>query len=160
MRIVLASTSTVKLSACREAFGNAADIIVVKASSGISEQPMNTETLTGAFNRLRDAKRQVPDADLYISVENGIFEENGKFIDRPVIVISRNRDAPETTFGEGVEFPKECVEETRARGFDKWTVGKIMQEKGLVKEHDDPHLDLAGKSRKSLLVAAIKQAIR
>ncbi len=160
MRIVLASTSAVKLSACREAFGNAADIIVVKASSGISEQPMNAETLTGAFNRLRDAKAQVPDADLYISVENGLFEENGKFIDRPVIVIARKNGAPETTFGEGVEFPSECVEETRLRGFDKWTVGKVMQEKGLVAQHDDPHVELAGKSRKSLLVDAIKQALR
>ncbi len=160
MRIVLASTSAVKLSACREAFGNAVEIIAVKAKSGVSEQPMNAETLSGAFNRLRDAQQQVPDADIYISVENGIFEENGRFIDRPVIAIARKGVAPAATFGEGVEFPKASVEEARLRGFDKWTVGQVMQETGVVKQHDDPHLDIAGKSRKNFLVDAIKAALR
>src|SRR6187399_2170582 len=89
LKIVLASTSAVKLDACRAAFGDEAEIITVKAPSGVGEQPMNGETVTGAFNRIAAAKKLVPDADLYVSIENGIFEEKGHDIDRPVVVVSR-----------------------------------------------------------------------
>src|SRR5262245_40109358 len=126
MKIVLASTSAVKLDACRAAFGEAAEIVTVKAPSGVNEQPMNDETVTGAFNRIAAAQKLSPGADLYVSIENGIFEESGHFIDRPVIVAARGTGAPEVTYGEGVEFPKDSVEEARKRGFDTWTVGKIM----------------------------------
>lgn len=160
LKIVLASTSAVKLDACRAAFGDDAEIITVKAPSGIAEQPMNGETVTGAFNRIAAAKKLVPDADLYVSIENGIFEEKGHDIDRPVVVVSRASGNAEVTFGEGVEFPHESVEEARRRGFDTWTVGRVMQEQGLIRQHDDPHLDLSGKSRSEYLRDAVKKAAK
>jgi non-canonical (house-cleaning) NTP pyrophosphatase len=153
VKIVLASTSAV-----RAAFGDAADIVTIKAPSGVNEQPMNSETVTGAFNRIAIAKAQVPGADLYVSIENGIFDEQGHCIDRPVVVVSREMGDAQVTYGEGVEFPKDSVDETRRRGFDKWTVGKVMEEQGIVKKHDDPHLSLSGKSRVEYLRATVKAA--
>lgn len=161
MKIVLASTSAVKVAACTKAFGAVSDteIITVKAASGINEQPMNEETLLGAFNRLNNAKNAVPDADYYVSIENGIFEENGHFIDRAVVTVMDRAGNVKTTASDGVEFPAASVEETRRRGFDKWTVGKVMEEQGLVKQHDDPHLTLSGKSRVAYIdEAALKAA--
>jgi non-canonical (house-cleaning) NTP pyrophosphatase len=158
MKVVLASTSAVKLAACRAAFGDAAEIVTVKAPSGINEQPMNEETLTGAFNRIAAAKTLVPGANVYVSIENGIFEEAGRYIDRPVVVVSRENGDNHVTYGEGVEFPKESVEEARRRGFDAWTVGKVMEEQGIVRQHDDPHLSLSGKSRAEYITAAALKA--
>jgi non-canonical (house-cleaning) NTP pyrophosphatase len=158
MKIVLASTSAVKLAACRAAFGDAAEIVTVKAASGVNEQPVGGETLTGAFNRISAAKAAIPGADLYVSIENGIFEEEGRYIDRPVVTVSTAKGAPQVTYGEGVEFPKDSVEEAGRRGFGIWTVGKVMQEQGLVRQHDDPHLDLSGKSRAVYLADAVKAA--
>lgn len=163
MKIVLASTSAVKLEALRAAFGASAEIVTLKAPSGVNEQPLNAETLTGAFNRIGAAREAVPDADLYVSIENGIFEEEGRFIDKPVVTVAKAQGAPEVTYGEGVEFPRGSVEEARRRGFDQWTVGKVMQEQGLVRQHDDPHLDLSGKSRaeyiRDAVVAAAKKLL-
>jgi non-canonical (house-cleaning) NTP pyrophosphatase len=158
MKIVLASTSAVKLEACRAAFGDAAEIVTVKAPSGVNEQPMDDETVTGAFNRIAAAKTMAPGADLYVSIENGIFDEKGHFIDRPVVVVSRGSGDPQVTYGDGVEFPKDSVDEARRRGLDKWTVGKVMAEQGIVKQHDDPHLSLSGKSRTEYLRATVKAA--
>lgn len=160
MKVVVASTSAVKIDACRKAFGAAAGIVGVKVQSGVNEQPMNDETVQGAFNRIAAARAAMPGADVYVSIENGIFEENGKYIDRPVIAVARGTGTPEVTYGEGVEFPAASVEETRKRGFDTWTVGKIMQEQGIVTQHDDPHGDLSGKPRAVYLADAVKSAAK
>ena len=161
MKIVLASTSPVKVNACKKAFADiaGAEIIPVKAASGVAEQPLNDETLTGAFNRIRAVQRQITDADLYVSIENGLFEENGSFIDRAVVVIAAKGRPPAIAFSEGVEFPKASVEETRKRGFDKWTAGKVMQEQGIIRQHDDPHADLGGKSRAAYIDDAMRAAV-
>jgi 3'(2'), 5'-bisphosphate nucleotidase len=157
-KIVLASTSPVKIEAVRQAFGAATEIIAVKVPSGVSDQPMNEETLTGAFNRLARAQEQVPDADLYVAIENGIFEEKGRYIDRPAIAMATRDGAPQVTLGEGVEFPDAAVNEARRRGFATCTPGQVMQEQGIVKDHTDPHKDLTGKSRAEYLKETVKKA--
>lgn len=152
MKIVLASESAVKIAAVQKAFADTSiELITLSVSSGVSEQPMNDETLTGAFARLSAARAQEPNADLYISIENGIFEEDGNFIDHPIVAISNGNTKPLVTKGEGVRFPAEAVEEARQRGFDTTTVGKIMAQKGWVADHADPHKDLIGKSRSTIL---------
>lgn len=152
MKIVLASESKVKIAAVQRAFADTTiELIAVNVPSGVSEQPMNDETLTGAYNRLAAAKAKEPGADLYIAIENGLFEEEGNFMDRPVVALSNDHARPLVTKGEGVRFPAEAVEEARQRGFDTTTVGKIMAQKGWVFDHADPHKDLIGKSRSTIL---------
>jgi inosine/xanthosine triphosphatase len=161
MIIVLASTSAIKVAACQKAFSSVADceIRTVKADSGVNEQPMNGETLRGAFNRLNNAKQMMPAADYYISIENGIFEEKGQYIDRAVVSVMDKQGVIKTAYSDGVEFPKEWVEETGKRGFEQWTVGKVMEENGIVAKHDDPHLTLSGKSRVDYLDQAASRAV-
>lgn len=160
MKVVIASTSELKVQAVKNAFNDPSiEFIAVKADSNVSEQPMNEQTLTGAFNRIDDARRLSPGADFYVSIENGIFEEDGKFIDRAIVTIGNETSDPVVTYSDGVEFPKNAVEETRKRGFDQWTVGKVMAEMLIVKSHSDPHLDLSGKSRVAYITETAEKAV-
>lgn len=164
MKIAVASASTIKLEACRKAFGAVApdghvEIISVKAPSCVAEQPVGDETLTGATNRINHARKAVGDADYYVSIENGLFVEDGRYIDRAVVVVAQKQDAPQSFYSDGVEFPADMVNETRRRGFDTWTVGKVMAEHGLVAAHDDPHLSLSGKSRTAYINETAARAV-
>lgn len=162
MRVVLASQSGVKAFACREVFADVAglQLVCVKAASSVNEQPVGDETLRGAFNRIANARVIRPDGDVYIAIENGLFEENGQYVDRAVVVLETADSMRHIVTGDGVAFPRECVEAARARGFDRVTAGQVMQERGLVQKHDDPHLDLAGKSRAVFLVDTLRAARR
>ena len=155
--IVLASTSALKIEACRRAFPGDT-IIPVKSSSGINEQPLGDETLQGARNRLRHAREQFPDASYFVSIENGIFEEDARYVDRAVVTVESAAGQVQVTLSDGVEFPGASVEEARSRGFETWTVGRVMQEQGVVKQHDDPHLDLSGRSRVEYIDEAVRRA--
>lgn len=159
MKVVLASTSAVKVAACRTAFGEAHDIVPVKVPSGVAEQPTDQETLVGAFNRIQGARAAVPDADIYVSVENGIFKEDGKYIDRAIVTLAVGDAKPQVFYSDGVEFPEDCVEIARNRGFNEWTVGKVMEELGIVAKHDDPHATLSGKSRVAYIDDVLKTAV-
>ncbi len=164
MKIVVASLSPLKLDACKAAFGSHArfadaEYLAVKAASNVNEQPVDEETLTGAFNRIRHARALAPGANYYVAIESGIFNEFGVYNDIPVVALGTLTFEPMITYGERVRFPDEAVGIARARGFDQWTVGRVMQEMGIVRQHDDPHLDLTGKSREAYLRETVKRAV-
>lgn len=161
LKIVIASTSAVKVDACRRAFGSEVDIVTVKVPSGVNEQPMDLETLQGANNRLAAARAAIPDADFYVAIESGLFrlfDEETTFVDRAIVVLQHQTGLQCQTTSDGVIFPDTAVEEARRRGLDKWTVGRIMQEQGIVASHEDPHLTLAGRSRAEYIYAAVRRA--
>lgn len=159
MKIVLASTSAIKIAACQQAFPGA-EIVPVKVPSGVNEQPMDLETLQGAHNRLAAAREVVPDADFYVAIENGVFDEGSAYVDRALVVVEHREGLRYNTTSEGVVFPDAAVDEARRRGLETWTVGKVMQEMGIVEKHDDPHLSPSGRSRSDLIAAAVLNAAR
>ena len=165
MKVVLASTSEKKISALKKAFlevvGLEIEPITVKALSGVNEQPINDETYEGAFNRIEFIKAAHPDADLWMSIENGLFEIDNKYYDQAVVTAEKSDGTLVMGLSDGVVFPKIYVEMTRDRdgGFKEWTVGKTMAEHGIVKDHADPHLCLSGKSRVDYLNEAAKRAV-
>ena len=162
MKVALASTSWVKVAACQKALADVpnVELVTFKAPSGISEQPLNEETLRGAFNRIEATEKAIPDADLYVSIESGLFEENGDYFDRAVVTVKRKgAEQPQVSYSDGVKFPLDCVNEARKRGFDIWTVGKVMAERGIVKLHDDPTADLSGKPRAVYIQDALQMAL-
>lgn len=166
MKIALASESGKKIAAVRHAFGDAAEIVTFKAPSGVNEQPIGDETLRGAQNRIAFIQAACPDADLHISIENGLFlerTENGlEYVDRAIVTIAKKDGNISTTKSDGVTFPEEYVNQTRHRdgGFEEWTVGQIMAEAGIVPDHADPHRDLdpQGRSRVDFLNNAARKA--
>lgn len=145
-KIVLASTSALKIEACRRAFPGF-EIVPLKVPSGVNEQPIGDETLRGAVNRIDAARAAAPSADYYMAIENGLFQEGSAYVDRAVVMVESAEGIRCCTTSDGVAFPTEYVDEARRRGFDKWTVGRVMEEKGVVQKHDDPHKCLSGRSR-------------
>lgn len=158
MIVVVASTSQSKLTACRAVLGDVATIVATKAASLVNEQPVGDETLQGARNRLGNARVIRPDGDLYISIESGLFEEDGQFIDRAVVLLRDRQGREVITQSDGVAFPADCVAEARARGFDRHTVGAVMEESGLVQDATDPHRDLGGQPRQMYIENALRAA--
>lgn len=78
---MVASINPVKIAATQRAFSQvfSHDDVVTKGVSvttGVSEQPRgNTETLRGARNRARAAKKLFPTADYWVGLEGGVYED-------------------------------------------------------------------------------------
>ena len=131
-------------------------IIGYPADSGVGEQPVNEQTSLGARNRIVDLRKRVVDLDRIISIENGIFQEKGQWVDRGVVVISVPSTGEEYfACSDGVVFPNEYVEKARELGFDKITVGRVMADEGFVLDAKDPHKCISGVSRQVYLQEAV-----
>lgn len=162
MKIVVASTSPIKIEACKLAFGKVADveIIPVNAPSGIAKQPSDGRAITGAYNRVSAARALVPDADVYVGIESGIDRVGYEYFDRAVVVIEAASGRSEIGQSEAVAFPSASVAKAKRRGFETCTVGMVMEEQGIVVKHDDPHLTLAGKSRTDYIAETVQRVAR
>lgn len=160
MKIALSSQSGVKVDAIYRAFGHikGLDLVAIKAPSSVNEQPFNDETMRGSFNRLAYIEGQCPDADMYVSIENGLFEEDGNYVDRAVVIIKGKGHEPVIALSDGVTFPHEFVEFARMRGFETTTVGQVMEEAKFVEAHNDPHKSITGKTRAAYIDDALSRA--
>ena len=83
--LVVASRNPVKLAAAEQGFrrlfaGVEVTVEGVSVPSGVADQPRtDVETLTGAENRARSARQQVPSADFWVGLEGGLEERDGGF---------------------------------------------------------------------------------
>ena len=76
MRIHVGSLNPVKINAVKRMFAYVfpdrdLDVVGVDVHSGISEQPFDEETLSGALNRARQA---LDDAELAVGIEGGLIQ--------------------------------------------------------------------------------------
>ncbi|MFA6512013.1 MAG: inosine/xanthosine triphosphatase [Patescibacteria group bacterium] len=82
--VIITSMNPVKLQAVEQGFqrmfpGEEFLFAGVKVPSGVSDQPMgDDEMLKGARQRIIAAQRTNPDAEYYVGLEGGAFEESGK----------------------------------------------------------------------------------
>lgn len=160
VKVVVASQSSIKGKAVQAVFPKA-DVIGVKTSSGVPEQPCGDETGKGARNRIQDARQQIQDADYYVAIENGIYNESGHWIDKAVVIVINKAGDERVEMSIGVEFPKEYVEKAKAIGFEKVTVGSVMFDAGIIRQKDDPHADLGDKKpRADMLKETIAAAVK
>ncbi|WP_257263923.1 inosine/xanthosine triphosphatase [Endozoicomonas sp. ONNA2] len=167
--IVVSSESTIKNNAIKKAFARYhVNVIATKAHSGINSQPVENETLTGAGNRIKDAKAKYQSngrrADFFVAIENGIFHErvNGQnvWLDRAVVVVETSGGKQYIRTTSPVLLPAECVAIARKRGFDNITVGQVMAEIDSTVQHDDPHSSLPPfKSRQAYLEETLVEMV-
>src|SRR5258707_11102823 len=97
MKIVVGSQSAIKIKAVRDALselGIDAEVVGVKAASNVPEQPLNDEGIKGARNRVVHARQLDLTGDVYLAIENFIYEEKGRLLDIAVVVAS-TRDGRE-----------------------------------------------------------------
>ncbi|MEK7090518.1 MAG: inosine/xanthosine triphosphatase [Patescibacteria group bacterium] len=91
--VIIASINPVKIETVRRAFSSVFpetrfEFGSVKASSGISDQPLSDrETLKGAINRVADARRISPGADFYVGLEGGVEDVNNELHEFAWIVV-------------------------------------------------------------------------
>lgn len=80
-KIVVASKNPVKIQAAKIGFEKMFpegifELEGCAVPSGVSDQPMSDqETLDGAWNRVRGAKAQIPEANFWIGIEGGIEQK-------------------------------------------------------------------------------------
>jgi non-canonical (house-cleaning) NTP pyrophosphatase/adenine/guanine phosphoribosyltransferase-like PRPP-binding protein len=166
IKIVVASEGAIKIDAVKQAAkeffldqNSVFEVIGVNTVSDVAEQPFNEETEKGATNRLAHAERLIPSADMYIAIENGIFESGKQFFDKAVIKMKTKTGCAITESSQSVEFPAQYVEEAKTIGFDKTTVGSCMLKAGIIKDAKDPHADLGDKRSRSIILDEAIQVI-
>lgn len=141
-----------------------AQVVAVKAASGVAEQPFDDETITGAHNRAQNTAQYtaqlVPDADITFAIESGIFSVGDRYFDKAIVVARLKSGEFIEAQSDAVEFPQDAVQETIRRGVAVWTCGKVMAEWGRVEKHDDPHLSLTGKSRATFISEAALRVLQ
>ena len=157
VHVWLGTKSDIKVKACVGAFERAFEgrtVVVhpVGAQSGVAEQPIgHKETLQGALNRLAGCKAGVEEEQLegardcfFCAVENGVVpvelgDEERVFLDLAWVVVERASDGRQgrATSG-GVLFPAAAVAAAEEVGFDKCTVGSMLD----VEDSKDPHRSL------------------
>jgi len=152
------------------------------AASKVSEQPVNNETLVGAWNRIKhlfnlSQESKKDDAlHVFVSMENGIFseqvaqlnnpeifydaEKKAAWVDRCFVVVevaSRTmRTFTGNAYSRGVTVPVSCVQESEKSGWNK-TCGSFIEQKfGF--NNKDWHGKMAGVNRQQLMEEAIVTA--
>lgn len=177
--VVVTSASAIKVDTVRKVLEEIFpkrkfNVIGVKATSGVNEQPVGEETEQGARNRIESAESLVESEHpgherAMISIENGIFpDEKGGWEDKAVAVIKLpDRGVFSAVSPQGVPFPIEAVRAAQAKegGFKDHTVGSVIAEmyaeKGIEINKQDPHSALTGGSfsREEQMTSAIKEAL-
>lgn len=182
IKIALASKSPVKQAVCAAIFNHLTnvEIVIVPVGSDVPEQPFNQQAKDGALNRAENARAACPDADMVVAIENGIFEEDGIYVDKGIVAImtkGMTREDAVLECSDGVAFDqqvlaykdgapltaRDAVLEAGKRegGYGVWTAGKVMAEWQPNLKHDDPHKYLTGgaKSRVEYLEDALRKAV-
>jgi hypothetical protein len=106
--------------------------------------------------------------DVYLGIENGIdlVEQSGIvepdiWVDYAIVYAIVPGESIVCTKSDKCVFPTGAVLATKQLpgGFKKNTVGKYMAEQKIVSRHDNPHIDLCGKSRLQFLEDAVFEAL-
>jgi non-canonical (house-cleaning) NTP pyrophosphatase len=167
MNIGVASENKIKINVVRNVFSYNSDNIVkgYYSESGINEQPINDETLTGAKNRINYLLKQIKQndckkddkLDLIVAIENGVFTENNSYYDKAVIVIFDVKNNKE--YSDKIEIPLKYYDIARSSGFDKTTIGKVMFDNGFVEDAKDPHKSITGIPRQKYIEDTLKKIV-
>ena len=161
MKVILASSSAIKLAACQAAFKQigSPDIITTAASSGVNKQSVGIETSWGAIARVQAAQTAHPDASLYVAIESGLFQRDQEYYDHALVLLMTRMGLLISRYSEGLELPTAMVEKAKLKDFAINTVGDTLAEYGQVKNADDPHICLVGKSRADYIEETLAQTL-
>ena len=110
MKVLIGTKNPGKVEGAKRAlekyFDNV-EIIGIKVSSNVSEQPVGIETYNGAMNRVNNlisyAKNNNISADLFMSVESGLTSELGFWAITNIAVVKNSMK--ETGIGSSASFP-------------------------------------------------------
>lgn len=128
MKILIGTKNPGKIEGARKAFEryfNNVEIEGIAVDSEVSDQPINSEIIMGAKNRIKNLKKYVKEnkieADFYIASEAGITNFLGEWIDINCAVIEDNKGFQSMGTSQGFPIPEKYIEEIR-----KTELGKVM----------------------------------
>ncbi len=173
--IYVASASPIKIHTVRDSLrlmrpNERFAVRGVAADSSVDEQPFGASTLKGAMNRLQDGRSDRAGdtqaaAGTWIAIENGLFGWYGgesfdntsyypdtHYYDRALSVVrlsSGRKFWALSTAAESVMFPDDAVVATSKKpgGFREHTVVETMVEMGIVRNKQNPHVELTADRR-------------
>jgi phosphoribosylpyrophosphate synthetase/non-canonical (house-cleaning) NTP pyrophosphatase len=176
-KLRIASTNKSKISAVSEAFNfvfqfGYYSVSEDNSSSNVNPQPIGDETLIGAKYRIYNLSANIykaieinrydRDFDIndyrykyFFSIENGLFQEEGKWYDKAVIIIEDTENKTEWIgYSDPTPIPTKYVEASRATNFMK-TAGEFIHEEFPEYDAGDWFLKFGPKSRKQVLKETI-----
>ncbi len=129
MTVAVASKNPAKLLAVRLAFEAAFQFPVaiepVSAPSEVPDQPMtDEETRQGAFNRVRNARKIVPEANYWAGIEGGVQPNTGGGMDAFGWVVIASPQQESIARSASFPLPPAVVHQIRKGG----ELGHIMDE--------------------------------
>ncbi len=123
-KVIVASQNPVKIEVVRQAFEQVFpeeqfEYTGYKAKSGVSDQPKSDEeTLSGAFNRITDCKKNFPDADFWVSQESGVIDVIQHMFETSHIVIESRDGTVGRARAASFEIPKPIADDIRHNGIE------------------------------------------
>jgi MGT family glycosyltransferase len=162
-KTVVTSKSKIKIEAVREVVGDVAEIIGYDPQLPFDEQLVGIDEIVfSASERLKSAKINCPEADLYVSIVSGLKNNYHNFVDVGVVLTSNRLGKTSIAVSAPLNLPLSSTQKAKIRGLNKFTVGNILSEEMGNHIYDkDPHsLMTQGKqTRKELLIKAVREAI-
>jgi inosine/xanthosine triphosphatase len=128
MKVLIGTKNPGKIEGAKQALANYykdVEVVGVKVSSDVSEQPVGLETFQGAMNRVDNlvkyAKENNISADLFMAIESGMTSELGFWAITNIAVIKNSKG--EVGVGSSASFPvpNRYVEEIKNE-----TLGAVM----------------------------------
>ena len=141
MKILIGTKNPGKIEGARKAFEryfSNIEIEGIAVDSEVSDQPVNSEIIIGAKNRILNLKKYAKEnkleVDFYIASEAGITNSLGEWIDINCAVIEDNKGFQSIGTSQGFPIPEKYIEEIRKtelgkvmdRLFDKKDTGKVQ----------------------------------
>lgn len=119
MKILVASQTGQKVNGARQAFeifyGNDIDVEGFSIPSGVSDEPIRDEVYLGAKNRINGlieyAKENFIEADFFVSVESGLIEVDGHWINISYVIIEDKDGMRSVATSPGYPIPDKYVQE-------------------------------------------------
>lgn len=104
--LVVGSTSAIKQEAVRKSFPDAKVETLPEFASAVPPQPVGRDqTVEGARYRAQKAREMRPEADMCFGIENGMFQEDGKWVDAAAIVIILKDGKEVVLWSDTIDIP-------------------------------------------------------
>ena len=128
MKILIGTKNPGKIEGAKKAFERYFDNVEIEGisvDSEVPDQPVNSEIIIGAKNRIKNLKKYAKEnkieSDFYISSEAGITNSLGEWIDINCAVIEDKEGFQSIGTSQGFPIPDKYIEEIR-----KTELGKVM----------------------------------
>jgi inosine/xanthosine triphosphatase len=167
MKILVGSRNPVKIASVEESFTkyfSTVDVEGVEVNSGVSVQPVDDETYTGAHNRTLRLKElndsQKLDADFFVGIEGGITKQFDKWFAFGCICIVDREGRVGFGLSPHFELPPSIIEKL-LRGIELGDVmDEIMNQQNTKQKHGAIGFFTNGvMNRKELYIEGLKVAI-